>query len=70
MDGILIDSEPFWHEAEINVFKKVNIELTDEMCNSTAGMRIDSVINHWYMKFPWNNYTEAEVAEMVMDETV
>lgn len=68
MDGILIDSEPFWHEAEIKIFKKVNIELTNEMCTSTAGMRIDSVINHWYVKYPWDNYTEVEVAEMVMNE--
>lgn len=68
MDGILIDSEPFWHEAEINVFKKVNIELNSELCASTAGMRIDAVVNHWYVKYPWENYTQEEISEMIMDE--
>ena len=68
MDGILIDSEPFWHEAEINVFKKVNIELNSELCSSTAGMRIDAVVHHWFVKHPWDNYTEDEVSEMIVDE--
>jgi len=68
MDGVLIDSEPFWREAEIKVFKKVNIELTEEMCTTTAGMRIDAVVNHWYVRFPWENYTQDEISEMIMDE--
>lgn len=38
IDGVLIDSEPFWQEADIEVFKNVNIELVIEKCRQTTGM--------------------------------
>ena len=28
MDGLMIDSEPFWYESQIECFKKVGINLT------------------------------------------
>lgn len=68
MDGVLVDSEPFWREAEIRVFKNVNITLTEEMCATTAGMRIDAVVNHWFVRYPWDNYTQDEISDMIMDE--
>ena len=53
MDGVLIDSEPLWRKAEIEIFQEVSIYLTDEDCESTAGLRIDEVVTHWYKKSPW-----------------
>lgn len=47
MDGLLIDSEPFWREAEILAFKDKACDLTDEMLNETMGMRNDEVVKHW-----------------------
>ncbi len=44
MDGILIDSEPFWRQAEIEVFSTVGVHLTDEQCAETMGLRIDEVV--------------------------
>lgn len=44
MDGILIDSEPFWRQAEIEVFGAVGIHLTEEQCVETMGLRIDEVV--------------------------
>ena len=32
MDGLIIDSEPLWQEAEISVFKSLNINLAKEDC--------------------------------------
>jgi len=54
MDGLIINSEPLWRKAEIAIFKKVSVFLTDEDCASTAGLRIDEVVEHWFKKFPWN----------------
>ncbi|MEI6533251.1 MAG: hexitol phosphatase HxpB [Candidatus Roizmanbacteria bacterium] len=52
MDGLLIDSEPLWHLAEIQSFGEVGIHLSPEMCLETTGLRIDETIKHWQNKFP------------------
>ena len=41
LDGLLIDSEPLWQEAEIEIFQQVNIQLNSELCLRTKGLRID-----------------------------
>ncbi|MGF1587333.1 MAG: hexitol phosphatase HxpB [Bacteroidales bacterium] len=61
MDGVLIDSEPLWREAEIEVFKRVGIKLTEEMCLQTTGLRTDETVAHWYRFQPWTNLTRKEV---------
>lgn len=50
MDGILIDSEPFWQESEIDAFGRVGLRLTREMCLETMGLRIDEAVNYWERK--------------------
>ncbi|WMJ72149.1 hexitol phosphatase HxpB [Cytophagaceae bacterium ABcell3] len=67
MDGLLIDSEPFWRKAEKIVFREVGIELTDEHCESTMGLRIDEVVKHWYRKKPWENKSLLEIENAVVD---
>lgn len=66
MDGLIINSEPLWKQAEIEAFRKVGVELTIEMCYQTVGLRIDEVINYWYEQFPWDNMTKKELEDEVM----
>jgi sugar-phosphatase len=47
MDGVLIDSEPFWQESEIEVFGRAGLALTREMCLLTMGLRVDEVVEYW-----------------------
>ena len=61
MDGVLIDSEPLWRQAEIETFAKVGLSFTDEMCMQTMGMRTSEVIDFWYAKTPWTGKTKKEV---------
>ena len=70
MDGLLIDSEPLWQEAEILIFKRVNIELTRELCLQTKGLRIDEVVNYWYQKYPWTNLTKKEVEDLIVASVI
>lgn len=70
MDGLLIDSEPIWREAEKEIFAEVGITLTDEMCFTTVGLRIDEVVNHWYAKFPWKNTSQEIIKEKVIDKVI
>lgn len=52
MDGLLIDSEPLWREAEIDIFGKKGIQLTENDCRGTTGMRVDEVVTHWSLVYP------------------
>ena len=70
MDGLLIDSEPLWQEAEILIFKKVNINLTHELCLQTKGLRIDEVVNYWYQKYPWKNLKKKEVEDLIIAQVI
>lgn len=53
MDGVILDSEPFWKEAEIKIFNSLGVPLTEEMCETTTGMRLVDVIKLWHEKYPW-----------------
>jgi sugar-phosphatase len=54
MDGVMIDSEPFWQETEREVFAQLGLQLSQSDLESTMGMRIDAVVQHWFVKSPWN----------------
>ncbi|MEL6927260.1 MAG: hexitol phosphatase HxpB [Cyanobacteria bacterium J06600_6] len=70
MDGLLIDSEPLWQEAEILVFKQVGISLTSELCQRTQGLRIDEVVDYWYQRYPWTNLSKPEVEELIVSQVI
>ena len=54
MDGVLIDSEPFWQESEIDVFGRAGLSLTREMCLQTMGLRVDEVVVYWRRRHPFD----------------
>ena len=54
MDGLLIDSEPLWREAEMAVFESIGLHLTEELCRETTGLRVDEVVRYWHTRFPWS----------------
>ena len=70
MDGLLIDSEPSWRDAEKEVFEKVGITLTDEMCFTTVGLRIDEVVEHWHRKFPWSTPGKSSIRDEIIDKVI
>ncbi|MCJ8282367.1 MAG: hexitol phosphatase HxpB [Rivularia sp. ALOHA_DT_140] len=70
MDGLLIDSEPLWQQAEIDIFKKVDIILIPSMCLQTKGLRIDEVVEYWYKKYPWDKLSKLQVAEAIVDKLI
>lgn len=66
LDGLLINSEPFWQEAEIEVFATVGLHLTNKQCTETMGFRIDEAVAYWYNKHPWGNVPQQTVADNVV----
>ena len=65
LDGLLIDSEPFWRRAEMEVFATVGVELTEAETRQTMGLRIDDAVDHWFVRRPWVGMTPAEVERAV-----
>ena len=63
MDGLLIDSEPFWRDVEIRVFGRLGVPLTAEMCKETMGFRINEAVAHWRRSHPWDGPGDDEVAD-------
>lgn len=69
MDGLLIDSEPFWKMAEKEVFGKLGVHLTDDLLRQVMGFRLSEVVTYWYNYKPWPNpnfiQTETDVLACV-----
>jgi sugar-phosphatase len=65
LDGLLIDSEPFWRRAEIEVFATVGVHVTEAETRQTMGLRIDDAVHHWFERRPWEGRSPAEVERAV-----
>jgi mannitol-1-/sugar-/sorbitol-6-/2-deoxyglucose-6-phosphatase len=65
MDGLLIDSEPLWTQAEIEVFATVGIALNQERCAETVGMGLEEVVAFRFAEQPWKNRSPEEVADAI-----
>ncbi len=66
MDGLLIDSEQFWRQAEIEVFASVGVHLTPSLCSHTMGLRIDEVVEYWYQRYPWDRVPKYKIADHIV----
>ncbi len=67
MDGVLIDSEPFWQEAEIAAFNSIDIPFTHEMCEENMGMRVDEVVQYWFKKLAINTSDVELITNRIVD---
>ena len=76
MDGLLVDSEPLWARAEIEIFGEVGVVLGEDDCALVKGLRTDDVVAYWYTRRPWTGPPPADVearligrvASLVRDE--
>ncbi|HEV7893179.1 MAG TPA: hexitol phosphatase HxpB [Pyrinomonadaceae bacterium] len=66
MDGVLIDSEPFWQESEMDAFARVGLRLTHEMCAQTMGLRVDEVVDYWHRHHAWEGTPSGELEEAII----
>jgi mannitol-1-/sugar-/sorbitol-6-/2-deoxyglucose-6-phosphatase len=70
VDGVLIDSEPFWRESEIEIFARCGLRLTKEECMLTTGMRIQEVTRFWYARKLWKGPSTEELAEDILQGVI
>jgi sugar-phosphatase len=67
MDGVLLDSEPFWQDAEMEIFATVGIHLTREQCIETMGLPVIDVVQYRYSQNPWNQKSQRDVSNEILE---
>jgi HAD superfamily hydrolase (TIGR01509 family) len=70
LDGVLIDSEPLWKEAEKKIFKTVGITLTTAMCRQTTGLDCIDTVKHWYDYKPWKDKKPEKLRDEIYSEFI
>jgi len=66
MDGLLIDSEILWHEAEVEIFGALGVDLQEATDRSTKGLFVAEVVDYWYGRYPWSGPSRADVVTMLL----
>jgi mannitol-1-/sugar-/sorbitol-6-/2-deoxyglucose-6-phosphatase len=67
MDGLLIDSEVLWHEAELEIFGALGVPIAGEGSRGTKGMYVDEVVDFWFAFHPWVGPRRDEVVAMLLE---
>jgi len=70
MDGVLIDSEKYWKQAEYEVFTSLGVKVTNEDSELTKSMTTSEVTKFWYGKYPWENKDFNIVEQMVISRVI
>lgn len=66
MDGVLIESEHLWRRAMIKGFKEAGMELSENDCRQTMGLRIGEVISLWQDHFKAYTYSAKELENKII----
>jgi HAD superfamily hydrolase (TIGR01509 family) len=51
MDGLLIDSEPLWHEAFLEALSEWNVNMSESEYANSVGLRTREFLQHWLPHF-------------------
>lgn len=70
MDGVLIDSEQFWTQAELDVFSSYGVQVTDDLAAQTKYMTTQEVTEFWYERFPWENFDSSDLENKVVTRVI
>lgn len=70
MDGLLVDSEPLWHEAEVEVLGGLGVPIAEGDPRRTKGIFVREVTRYWHDRFPWHGPSTDEVASRIVDRVI
>ncbi len=68
MDGLLVDSEPWWRVAETNVFGRLSVAPSEADFERMMGNRIQEVIRQWHDSHPWPDADFEVTQNEIVDE--
>lgn len=70
MDGVLIDSEPFWEEAGNETLAEFGIVLTEDQYSTTTGLRTREWIDYWFSYFQINKRDAKTAENMIVTKAI
>ena len=66
MDGLMIDSQPYWQTAQLEILPQLGVPTTRQDTIDTTGMRIDRIVQMCYAQSPWNGVSCEEVCNRIL----
>ena len=70
MDGLLIDSEPFWQEAGMETLRGFDVSLTLEQYHHTTGLRTKEWIEYWFNYFSLDRRFARDAEEIIIHKAI
>lgn len=70
MDGLLIDSEPFWVRTTTEVYGKLGIKLTEEDQTRMMGRRSNENAEYLFSRYGWEGPSIDEVVEDIIAQMI
>ncbi len=70
MDGLLIDSEPLWFEAAVEVFNPLGINLTPALYADSVGLRTKEFVEHWFKYYAFDQLKAPATIEAINDVVI
>jgi HAD superfamily hydrolase (TIGR01509 family) len=67
MDGLLIDSEPFWRRSHIEVLANHGYKITEEDARAGAGKRTPDQVLVWHEMFKWQDLSNEDLVNEITD---
>lgn len=70
MDGVLLDSEPFWRTSLRAELESLGTQLSEQEAADTMGIRIDKVLEYRQETHKWSGKSIAEAADSILDRVI
>ena len=70
MDGLLVDTEGLWHEAEVEVLGPLGVPIAEGDPRRTKGIFVREVARYWHDRFPWRGPSPDEVAARIVERVI
>ena len=68
MDGLLIHTEPFWVQAQLDILRPLGAKISAQTCAQTKGLRIDEVVCHYHRQTPWEHPCIKDTALLIAQQ--
>ena len=70
MDGVIVDSEPFWRQAKINAVARFGGHITEQQTYQSTGLRIDEIAEHWIAHCGLDPACKEALCDAILDEVI